>query len=337
VPFIKVVERAVEAQQNLYLYLSNRCGLYTLVLPVVSPMFPFGATWTLADVDEDEPRDLAFAGEGPVLLGTTAGLHNQPLGLSPWRLVGGGRDGGYNASCRSTRSRDRSTASASISTSARATTASRPGAPRRSTSSPSRRKGTSSRLERHVQPGDCNVTFEVGERTFKSAEGLANVGPFTDAMNRREAPVRLRTGHFAQAVKKFPTTFGRGMVQSENCAQPQKPFAYFTEVPVGLARLGHAGDENNLTVLYQPYRDAGDALKLLRLERFYTSTEAADTRYPLITGFGSLGINPHMSDMYPVYGVDPVTSTHVIAPSVGSDGKMMFTENGGGCGRTSTI
>ncbi|HEX6085019.1 MAG TPA: hypothetical protein VF266_10875 [Thermoanaerobaculia bacterium] len=329
-PFIKVVDRAVEGQQRLYMYLSNRCGLYTLVLPVVSPMmFPSGATWTLADVDEDEPRDLAFAGEAPVLLGTTAGLHNQPLGLSPWRLVGGGRDGGYNAlQINEVRgqldgphidlylgTRDNGIKAWSPSTAGIQSFAS---------------EGHFIELERQVQPGDCNLTFEVGRQTFKSAEELANAGLFPDHVNRREAPVLLRTGHFVQAVTRLDPTLARGMAQSENCAQPRKPFAYFIEAPVGLARLGHAGDENNLTVLYQPYRAAGDALKLLRLERFPTSIDVADTRFPLMTGFGSLGINPYMSDSYPVYGVDSVTSTHVIAPSVGANGKMMFSADGGG-------
>ncbi|HEX7830303.1 MAG TPA: hypothetical protein VF787_11640 [Thermoanaerobaculia bacterium] len=31
------------------------------------------------------------------LLGTPAGVHNRPNGLSSWRLVGGGKSGGYNA------------------------------------------------------------------------------------------------------------------------------------------------------------------------------------------------------------------------------------------------
>lgn len=337
-PFIKAAQRPVELQDRLFLYLSDRCNLQLMSTPVVpeGQQMDFNKPWRQADVDRGAPRDLAFVGKEAEALGTTAGLHRASIPDVTWRLAGGGREGGYNAlqinEVKGQIGADRT--DLYLGTRDNGIKAWSPPAPSVQSFGS---EGHFIELERRVQAGDCNLTFEIGRQTFQSAARLASPPtPFPDHPHRREAPVLLRTAHFAQAVSRLPLpTLGRGMVQSDECGQLVRSFADFREASVGLARLGHAGDENNLTVLYQPYREAGDRLKLMRLERFHTSTGMAARRFPVMTDFESLGINPHMSDLYPVYGVDPVTASHVIAPSIVAsgavgDGKMKFSSNGGG-------
>ena len=333
-PFIKASARPVEVRDWLFLYLSDRCNLHLMVTPVVPEGQPmdFDEPWRQADVDRGAPRDLAFNGSEAAMLGTTAGLHRNEIPDIRWRLVGGGREGGYNAmQINEVKGQiDGQRTDLYLGTRDNGIMAWTPsGTSIRSFAS----EGHFIEVEREVQAGDCNLTFEVGRQTFKSTPRLANPpAPFPDHPFRREAPALLRRGHFVQAVSRL--TFFRGMAQSEDCAQPSSAFAWFREATVGLPRLGHAGDEvMPATVLYQPYRRSGDALRLMRMERFHTSTGLADVLYPGMADFGSLGINPHMSDNYPVYGVDPGHPAHVIAPSIdtnGGNGKMMFTPDGGG-------
>lgn len=317
-PFIKAAARPVEdGLERLFLYLSDRCNLHLMSTPVVPEGQPmdFDELWRQADVDRGAPRDLAFAGSEAAMLGTTAGLHRNEIPDVRWRLVGGGREGGYNAlQINEVKGQIGQRTDLYLGTRDNGIMAWSPS----STSIQSfASEGHFIEVEREVQK-DCNLTFEVGKQTFKSTAQLASPPTlFPDHPFRREAPALLRRGHFVQAVSRL--TFFRGMAQSEDCAQPSNAFAYFREATVGLPRLGHAGDDvMPTTVLYQPYRRSGDALRLMRMERFHTSTGLADTRFPLMTGFGSLGINPHLSDLYPVYGVDPVTPSRVIAPDVGS-------------------
>jgi hypothetical protein len=335
-PFIKAAARVEDVREWLFLHLSDRCGLRIMFTPVVpagdvAQQMDFDESWQVADIDRGAPRDLAFVNREPVMLGTTAGLHRNAVEDVVWRLVGGGREGGYNAlqinevkgqNVDGQRTdlylgtRDNGIVSWSLQNDSLRSFAS---------------EGHFVELERRVQAtGTCRVTFEVGQQTFKSPPRLEGPDLFPDHPNRREAPVLLRPGHFVQAVTSLQPLLQRGMAQSENCGQPFRPFAFFSEMSVGLARLAHAGDDNTLTTLYQPYRSADDALKLMRIERFRSSTGTADARFPQMSYFESLGINPHMSDAYPVYGVDPANPLHVIAPNTGSGEKMMFTPNGGG-------
>jgi len=334
IPFIKAAARIEDVREWLFLYLSDRCNLHVMFTPVVpegdvAQQMDFDEPWRQADVERGGPRDLAFVDNDAKMLGTTAGLHRNAVEDVVWRLVGGGREGGFNAlQINEVKGQvDGQRTDLYLGTRDNGIVA---WSPAESHVQSFASEGHFIELERQAVAGNCNLTFEVGRQTFKSPARLTNPSLFTDHVNRREAPVLLRTGHFVQAVTRLTPSFARGMAQSENCAQPFRPFAIFREAPVGLARLGHPGDVNVDTTLYQPYRNAVDTLKLMRIQRFPTSTDVAETRFPLMDYFGSLGINPHLSDLYPVYGVDPGTPTHVIAPSVGANGKMMFTADGGG-------
>ncbi|MEO8034908.1 MAG: hypothetical protein ABI837_10805, partial [Acidobacteriota bacterium] len=99
ISFIKTIQRNILGIRFHDVYLSDRCDLYRLTALVnaqgTSANY-FGA-WQHAESDHGDTRDLALIDNQPFLLATDGGLHQTADGGSHWHLVGGGRNGGYNA------------------------------------------------------------------------------------------------------------------------------------------------------------------------------------------------------------------------------------------------
>jgi len=330
-PFIKSVQRAYEGRDVLFLYLSDRCGLYTrsLVAPVNDASLINGP-WQLADVDEDEPRDLAFAGEAPALLGTTAGLHNQPNGLSPWRLVGGGRDGGYNA-LQINEVKGQLLDGNLLADLYIGTQDTRLWAWNQHNDAlhPYGAEGHYIELPRRAAPlSDCKMAFVADEQRNTADRLLDNVQTWADAPDHDGAPAMIRQGQYVQQVKPGSAD---GLDLTRGCGKGWEPFALFTEEPRDLPKLARAGDPNDpasMDVVYQAYKGPGGRNLLMRIERPVSTTTGVIPNYPLMLNFGSLGINPTMFAWYQVYAVDSAEPMHLIAADV-ADGVMRESTNGG--------
>jgi hypothetical protein len=334
IPFIKAVERPVEGREWLYLYFSNRCGLYTLVVPVDYSTLG-SATWHVADVDEDAPRDLALNADGdPVLLGTTAGLHNRPNGLSAWRLVGGGRNGGFNAlqinEVKGQLLDGNLRADLYIGTQDNKLWA----WPLQTPNDPLLSHGSEGHFielaTRDVAPlSDCKMTFVVDEQRKKSEELFNGLEDWSDAPGEDGAPAMIRQGQYVQQVKG--THSGDGLALTRACGRGWEPFALFNEEPRDLpklARAGDPGDPASTDVVYQAYKASGGRNLLMRIERPVAATGGVTPHYPAMTDFGSIGINPTMFAWYQVYAVDPGEPLHLIAADVA--GEVMRKSNNGG-------
>ena len=328
-PFIKAFLQDFEGSSSLHLFLSDRCGLYTLVAPRNSSLFT--TTWNLADVDEDEPRDLAFDwDDAPALLGTTAGLH-RPVGAA-WRIVGGGREGGYNAlQINEVRgqlvegalrpdlyigTQDNKLWAWSLQTN---TLLSRGG------------EGHFIELPRQVAPqSDCKMTFVVDEQRKKSEELFNGLTDWPDAPGEAGAPAMIRQRKYIQQVKG--PAFMEGLALTKDCGTGWEQFAMFGEEPRDLPKLARAGRPKDPTltdIVYQAYRSPGGRNLLMRIERPVSATSGVIPAYPLMTNFGSIGINPTMFAWYQVYAVDPADPLHLIAADV-ANGSMQESTDGGG-------
>lgn len=331
VPFIKAAQRPFEGRDVLFLYLSDRCGLYTLTNVVTEPM-PVSGTWRLVDVDEDEPRDLAFAGEEPVLLGTTAGLHHPAVGGTAWRLVGGGREGGYNAlqinEVKGQLLEGNLRADLYIGTQDNRLWAWRL---QDDTLHSYGAEGHFIELPRRAAPlSDCKMTFVAGEQRKKSEELFTHVDDWPDAPGEDGAPAMIRQREYIQQVRRT-LTFGDGLALTTECGKAWEQFAFFREEPRDLPKLARAGDPNDKAstdVVYQAYRGRGGRNLLMRIERPVSATSGVTPVYPLMINFGSLGINPTMYAWYQVYAVDPAEPLHLIAADV-ADGVMKESTDGG--------
>jgi hypothetical protein len=332
IPFIKAVQRPFEGRDVLFLYLSDRCGLYTLAHVVTEPL-PIHATWRLADVDEDEPRDLAFAGGEPVLLGTTAGLHHRPFGGTAWRLVGGGRDGGYNAlQINEVKGQFLGTNARPdlyIGTQDNKVWAWRllPNVPLRSYGG----EGHFIELPRQAAPfSTCKVAFVADQQRKRSEELFDGVEDWDNAPGDDGAPALIRQGQYVQQVR--PTAIFRdGLALTRDCGKGWEQFANFDQEPLDLPKLARAGnpdDPASTDVVYQPYRSPGGKNLLMRIDRPVSATSGVVPHYSLMTDFGSLGINPTMFAWYQVYAVDSGDPRHLIAADV-ADGVMRESINSG--------
>jgi hypothetical protein len=328
-PFIKAVQTPTEFQTSINFYLSDRCALHTLTTLNELPLV-FTATWQ-RDADVHEPRDLAFAGVNPVLLGTTAGLNHRPPGLSAWRLVGGGRDGGYNAlqinEVRGQLLPGNTRPDLYIGTQDNKLWAWRL---QNGMLQSHGREGHFIELPaRPVAPvPDCKMTFVSDEQRKKSNELFTGVEDWPDAPGEDGAPAMIRQEKYIQPVKEG--VFHDGLALTKNCGGGWESFALFTEEPRDLPRLARAGSRKGSTdIVYQTYKAPGGRNLLMRIERPLTATAGVIPAYPEMRNFGSVGINPTMFAWYQVYAVDPANPLHLIAADV-ANGFMQESTNGGG-------
>lgn len=328
-PFIKAFLKDFEGSTSLHLFLSDRCGLYKLVSPRNSSLFD--TPWNLVDVDEDEPRDLAFDwDDAPALLGTTAGLH-RPVGAS-WRIVGGGRQGGYNAlqinEVRGQFVDGNLRPDLYIGTQDNKLWAWRL---QPDTLVSHGAEGHFIELPRRVAPqSDCKMAFVTDEQRKKSEELFTGLADWPDAQDEDGAPAMIRQGRYVQQVKG--PAFMDGLALTKDCGGGWEQFAMFGEEPRDLPKLARAGrpkDPVLTDVVYQAYRNPGGRNLLMRISRPVNATAGVIPAYPLMTNFGSLGVNPTMFAWYQVYAVDPADPLHLIAADV-ANGFMQESTNGGG-------
>jgi photosystem II stability/assembly factor-like uncharacterized protein len=334
-PFIKAVDRTPEGGRYLSLYLSNRCGLYSLNAPVngTSVNYLVGA-WAAADVDHAGPRDLV-AGASIPLLGTAGGLH-KAVALNVWRFAGGGRQGGYNAQQINEVNGQRvGNALTDLYVGMRDTklwASALSGDIVNSYGSDGHHIG----LERTVEPAAVSaITFATNNNLDRESQRyFADPHAFSDAPGHRGAPVLTRHCEYLQDVNRSLIFRSPGMVLKEDCDQPWERFAFFNEQPSDVPKVGLGLDgTTNPAIVYQPYKsnalppEWAGASQLMQIARPAFSTEPATVHYLPMELFG-IGITPTAFGGYPVYAVDPASPGHIIAADVVS-GQMMETRNSG--------
>lgn len=325
-PFIKAVDRSTPTTQFVDLYFSNRCRLYKRAAPVDDgTIVNYFGSWDPEVVDRDYPRDLGFDGNVPRLLGTTAGLHHRPAGATAWSLVGGGREGGYNAlqinEVRGQLIGGSTRADLYIGTQDNKLWAWRlqtPNAPLVSHGT----EGHFIELPRRAAPlSDCKMTFVSNQQRKKSEELFDDVEPWLDAPGEDGAPAMIRQGRYVQQVR-HSGVFRDGMAITYECGKGWGQFARFAEEPRDLPKLGRAGDgedPESRDIVYQAYRSTGGRNLLMRIERPVSATDAGTVFFPMedpLVDFGGLGINPTMFAWYQVYAVDPGEPYHLMAADV---------------------
>jgi photosystem II stability/assembly factor-like uncharacterized protein len=339
-PFIKAVERSTAVD----LYFSDRCALHRLTAPIDAQGFPhyFGDTWQNADIDHGRPRDLALAGSTALLLGTTAGVHQQTA-PNDWHLVGGGREGGLNALqinevngqlvpgglhpdlyvgthenglWAATVSGDIASPGGSL--------------------APPASDGHFIDLKPIIGAGeDSRITFRTGIHNRQSERNLFNMQSWPNPQGgQRKAPVLLQPCRYVQTIGTSLIFRSPGMAFTDDCGENWDRFAFFREQTTDRPKVGR--DTPDLTLIYQSFRSFGGTGSLMRITK-RPEFEAA-VGYPVMlpddgeSPAVGLGINATGFGGYQVYAVDPAAVDHLIAPDV-VNGRMVESRNGGGTWR----
>ncbi len=341
ISFIKVRDRTTIANNRfLDLYFGNRCWLHRLVAPVIGNTATHNGTWQSSTIDHADTRDLGFANNEPVLLGTDGGLHNTADSGGTWKFVGGGRLGGFNAlqitEVDAQLIRDSWTTDLYFGTQDNNLWASNIwgnmyalyGA-----------EGFFIDAERRVQSdSDAQITFtacggcqnKVSGRHFANATAWHNPpGPAVGS------PAVVRRSTYVQGLAA--TVEGdAGLAITSNSGTSWFQFARFNEELRDLPKVGRSGldDPSQTTIVYQAiktnqlgpsWRQAG---RLLRVHRTEPTTNAGTVYFPAMNNFGALGITRTEFAWYQVYAVDPGNPFHIIAPDVVNQ-RVMETRDGG--------
>lgn len=330
--FIRGVTRH-STREFLDLYHSNRCGLFRMAAPRESEVDEFpnhDAPWVRMTVDRGNPRDFAAHLLDPVLLGTTAGLHNTADRGRTWTIQPGGPhrynalqvaevDGQYAGSNLGlyVATQDNKLWSATIW-----------GGIHES------HDGSAFYVEgpRIVDPTKENekaqVTFVAGVHTRLAQQHLDPVTPWNDPTGAAGKPAFIREQSWVQQVQN-------GLAVTTDSGGTWQQFAVYPEEPRDIPKLGAAGDDARHvpTIMYQPYRRprmnrVPASNRLMRIHRDPGEIGDATVFYAAMNGFGGLGINPTMFAWYQVFGVDSEDPLHIIAPDVLQEA-MMESRDGG--------
>ena len=319
--------------QGLYLWFGNRCGLYGLYAPALSPRtFNYSGTWVSMNIDHTDTRDLAFETTGrALLLGTNGGVHSTPDGGSNWTLTGGGRNG-YNAlqifEVRGQRAglnrydlyfgtRDNSLWSSANSG-------------RTWTRNSQCCEGWFIDGERSVPAtGDSVMTFVANDRfpdNFKSGALFSGVARWLDPQTPESgSPLVFERWFHIQGVRA-DSRFAKGLAYTTDLGVSWQQYARFAEDRRDQPKLSKPFF---IPTVYQPIftgrSGSHDLVKLVRVTRGLAGGSSAFVRYPRMTGFGGLGMSYFW---YVPFGVDPSDSFHLIAPDLVNE-KMMESRDAG--------
>jgi hypothetical protein len=339
IPFIKAATAVTVNDVTYYdLHYSNGCWLYKGVAAIGGTAQATAGSWESADLDHSDPRDLAIVQRIPKLLASNGGVHRTSDDGHTWRLTGAGA-GGFNAleihevkGQRIQHNHLSSTFDLYVGTQDNNLWAVDGDSGHLSSHSIG---GHHIETDRIVPPGLApKITFAICPFACVSRFSnrlFANVTLWPDAPNHRRTPVAIRDCQFVQGFHERRTI---GLAVTEQCGTDWQTFATFPvetrDVPK-VARSGF-GDPLATTILYQAYKPnqiapewAFSGGRLLRAHRQLFSSDEGAAVYPLMNGFGLIGITP---TMLPVFAVDPGDPDHVIASDVVS-GIMQQTTNGG--------
>lgn len=341
IAFVKPIARTIFRRKPfaplhvLDLYYGNRCGLAKLTAtPILNTgRFDYSGTWTPLNVDHGDMRDLAFDSfRNPLLLGTDGGLHNTADGGLNWSFVGGGHSG-YNAlqitEVRGQWINDVGSHDLYFGTQDNNLWAS--GDDGATWINPFCCEGFFiERLNRVATAGDSKVNYVscgacgdwISNPLFSGAAG------WSDPANITGNPKIVSKGFYVQAVNDS-ASLKKGFASTSNFGASWQQYAKFPEDVRDLPKQSRWWF---LPVLYQSIRTGWDATDgfeinhLVRVSRNFIFP-GTSVSYPAMNNFGGLGINPTMFAWYQVLGVDPMDSSHLIAPDVVNQ-KMMETHDG---------
>lgn len=342
ISFIKPIGRLVfqpyplPPARRLDLYFGNRCGLSKMTaLPVAgTDHFSYTGTWTAANLDHGDTRDLAFDNSRhPLLLATDGGLHQTANNGATWTLVGGG-SAGYNAlqitevkgQWISTLGRHDlyfGTQDNNLWSS--------------SDGGVTWTEGTC--CEGFFIEGQHRVATATDSKiAFVACAACSNLlsGPLfsgiagwpNPAGNVAGNPKIVRKSFHVQGVDAS-TSFSKGLAVTTNLGSSWQQYVSFPEDRRDLPKVS---DPGFIPVLYQSIRTGWYAPgnfeinHLARIVKHFLSP-GASVYYPAMNNFGGLGINPTMFAWYQVFAVDPGNTNHLIAPDVINQ-KMMETHDG---------
>lgn len=327
--FIRGVTRH-STRDFLDLYFGNRCGLYRMAAPRIDESANHDAPWVRMIVDRGNPRDFAAHQQDPMLLGTTAGLHNTADRGATWTIQPGGPER-YNA-LQVTEVKGQyagSTLGLYVGTQDnKLWSATIWGVIHRS------HDGSAFYIEgpRNVNLTNANekaqLTFVAGQHTKLAQQNLNPVTAWNGAPGEAGKPAFLREKSWVQQVQN-------GLAVTTDSGGTWQQFAVYPEEPRDIPKLGAAGDDARdlPTLVYQPYKRprmnrVPASNRLMRIHRDPGEVGNATVFYAAMNGFGGLGINPTMFAWYQVFGVDSENPLHIIAPDVQQEA-MMESRDGG--------
>ena len=327
-----------EPFRSLRLWFGNRCGLSTLnATPVpATPRFTYGGAWTNRNMDHGDTRDLAFDRfRAPLLLGTDGGLHNTADFGMNWTFVGGGRNG-FNAlqitEVKGQWITDISRHDLYFGTQDNSLFAS--GDNGATWINPVCCEGFFIEREHRVATSaNSKITFVAcaGCGDFMTDPLFTGFAGWPDATSPPAGnPKIISRNVYVQGVETGGA-FTKGMARTTNLGGAWNQYANIAEDRRDLPKLAIPGAVR--PVVYQSIRtgwNGAGGFEVNTLARVVKNAigSGATVGYPTNTNFGGLGINPTMFAWYQVFGVDPGSTMHVIAPDVVNQ-KMMETWDGG--------
>jgi hypothetical protein len=329
---------------GLRLYHGNRCYIYRMT-PTVLPGggYSFGGSWTLLPVDHADTRDIAFNKDGePILMATDGGLHRTTDGVN-WAFTGG-RKAGYNA-LQLTEVQAQRIGSSLI---------------------PDLYFGTQDNDLRASRDFGYSWPYVVGAEGFyievqpavaNEAQSVVTLQSCGDCVNRISgrtfdgvanwlnppgkvdgAPIIVGPNYHLQYVSNSPG-LSPGLAVTTDHGATWAQYSSFRDIPLSLAKVGRRQVGGTLAavpalgpVIYQAIRVSWDGLlgipvdRLLRIDAKVGGGGVVS--YPLMQGFGGLGINPTMFAWYEVFAIDTSDPNHLLAPDVVKQ-QMMETFDGG--------
>ena len=337
------------APRHMTLWFGNRCGLSRLPATQISgtTRFGYGGTWTASTLDHGDTRDLAFStglSAAPILLGTDGGLHRTADNGASWTFTGGGT-GGYNA-LQITEVKGQW-----IDNISRFDLYF--GTQDNNNLSSGDMGGTWPHViccEGFFFEMQNHVAAETdSEVNFTSCGPCSNLhsGALFAGLTGWTNPAGTVVGNPTIIAKSLHDQgvnseggFTKGMAVTQDLGMNWTQYATFPEDRRDIPKLSQHTVivppkhlHVKLPVQYQPIRTGYDftnnldIVHLVRLSKA-SGSATASVYYPAMNGFGGLGINPTMFAWYEVFAVDPLDSSHLIAPDIINQ-KMMETHDGG--------
>ena len=341
------------AKDEIDLYFGNHCNLFKLQAFRTSgtSSFDYSGSWAQLKVDHADTRDLAFDSKGnPLLLGTDGGLHHTVDGGNDWTLVGGGQNG-YNA--------------LQI-VQVKGQWIQNPVRHDIYFITQDNNLWSSSDTGTTWANGDCcegppyielppHVATTMGDVvTYTSCapcQPRTSGALFTNPTNWRNPPGALgdpitlpewtvpQESYHVEAVGPS-ASLSKGLAFTSDLGATWIQFATFDD-DIDFPKASWAPATATLLarpIVYAAIQSGFDTarniviIRLIRIEPYarYDSGSGSPgiVTYPMMNGFGGLGINTTMWAWDPVFAVDPENPNHLIAPDIMSE-RIMQSFDGG--------